>query len=103
MCYLDIKLCFPQIESFQLTNNVYTKEESKQHYTVMMNLILKFNDAQSSFSFQVVLFKNSNPDFLIYSDTYEKNKPMYQDIMEERYFENVIEDVHYKIEKIKVN
>jgi len=44
-----------------------------------MILTLKYMD--SNFSFKVILFENNLPDFLIYSETYEKNKEMYEKML----------------------
>jgi len=58
----------------------------------------------SNFSFKVILFENNLPDFLIYSETYEKNKEMYEKMLINNlsYFENVLQDEFYKVEKVKV-
>jgi len=67
-----------------------------------MILTLKYMD--SNFSFKVILFENNLPDFLIYSETYEKNKEMYEKMLINNlsYFENVLQDEFYKVEKVKV-
>ena len=97
-----MKFKFPSTESINLASSVLTKDEFKNKISILMILELKY--ANHNKSFKVVLFENNLPDFLIYSETYERNKSMYQSMLNNNqiYFENIIEEQSYQVEKIKV-
>ena len=67
-------------------------------------MYLTLKNQETNININLVFFQNTSPEFLIYSETYEKNKIMYERMAanNERAFEYVIEDTFYKVEKIKV-
>lgn len=67
-------------------------------------MYLTLKNQETNININLVFFQNTCPEFLIYSETYEKNKIMYERMAanNERAFDCVIEDTFYKVEKIKV-